>query len=247
MKTKPLVILLLGISASTGAQASLIDRGGGLLYDNVLDVTWLQDANYAKTSGYDADGMMTWTAAKTWAADLVYGGYSDWRLASNSPINGSSFNDSYAINGSTDFSYNITSPLSELAYMYSVNLNLKSFYDTTGYIRNDFGVFGNGTNNGVDSSSFGQKNVGLVSNLQNEEYWSDSETTPGSDNAWYFGTYAGYQHYNAKYLQFYAWAVSPGDVASASASAAVPVPGAFWLFISVLAGLIGIKRRGGIG
>lgn len=44
------------IAASGGAQAALHDRGGGLLYDDVLNVTWLQDANYAMTSGYDADG-----------------------------------------------------------------------------------------------------------------------------------------------------------------------------------------------
>ena len=50
MKTKLLVTLLLGIS--TSSQASLIDRGNGLLYDNVLDITWLQDANYARTSHY---------------------------------------------------------------------------------------------------------------------------------------------------------------------------------------------------
>ena len=42
---------LTGISNS-----SLIDRGGGLIYDTVLDVTWLQDANYAFTSEYDDDG-----------------------------------------------------------------------------------------------------------------------------------------------------------------------------------------------
>ena len=30
--------------------AALWDRGGGLIYDDVFDITWLQDANYAKTS-----------------------------------------------------------------------------------------------------------------------------------------------------------------------------------------------------
>ena len=34
------------------AQAALVDRGGGMLYDTVLNITWLQDANYAKTSNY---------------------------------------------------------------------------------------------------------------------------------------------------------------------------------------------------
>ena len=33
------------------AQAQLFNRGGGLIYDSVQNVTWLADANYAKTSG----------------------------------------------------------------------------------------------------------------------------------------------------------------------------------------------------
>jgi|MudIll2142460700_1097286.scaffolds.fasta_scaffold50600_1 hypothetical protein len=52
--------------------AELIDRGGGLIYDTDLDITWLQDANYAMTSGYNADGQMNWTQATTWAANLSY-------------------------------------------------------------------------------------------------------------------------------------------------------------------------------
>ena len=29
------------------SHAALIDRGGGLIYDDVLNITWLQDAGYA--------------------------------------------------------------------------------------------------------------------------------------------------------------------------------------------------------
>jgi hypothetical protein len=44
---------------STITDATLIDRGGGLIYDDVFDITWLQDANFAKTLGYDSDGMIS--------------------------------------------------------------------------------------------------------------------------------------------------------------------------------------------
>ena len=244
MNKKLIAACVLVLSASTGAHASLIDRGNGLLYDNVLNVTWLQDANYAHTSGYagaDSLGQMDWTTATTWAADLVYGGYSDWRLASNSPVNGSNFNYNWSVNGSTDFGYNITSPHSELAYMYHVNLGLKSYDDTAGNVQSDSGMFGNGTYNGVDQSSYGQANVGLVNNLQSYVYWSGSEYAPVPLNAWGFVTGNGYQSYGSKDSQLYAWAVRPGDVA------AVPVPGAFWLFGSAMVGLMGLKRRGSIG
>lgn len=49
-------------------------------YDTDLNITWLADANYAMTSGYDADGRMDWAAANTWATGLVYGVYDNWRL-----------------------------------------------------------------------------------------------------------------------------------------------------------------------
>jgi len=59
--------------------AALLDRGGGLLYDTDLNVTWLADANYAKTTGHadtlygaGSDGRMTWNQAETWVAHLVY-------------------------------------------------------------------------------------------------------------------------------------------------------------------------------
>ena len=239
-----LTLALLASAAVTGtAQASLVDRGNGLLYDNVLNVTWLQDANYAKTSSYDADGQMDWNAATTWAANLDFGGYSDWRLATNTPVSGgASYNNGFSYNGTTDYAYNITSPKSELAYMYNVNLGLKDYYNASGAYQANFGVFGNGTSNGVNQNSFGQADVGLVKNLQSDAYWSGAEYSPGSGGAWFFRTGDGFQDYDLiKDHQLYAWAVRPGDVA------AVPVPAAFWLFGSGLMGLLGLRRRGNIG
>ena len=60
-----------------------------MIYDEVAEVTWRQDANYAKASGYVApasrnvattNGRMNRAAPNTWAANLSYGGFSDWRL-----------------------------------------------------------------------------------------------------------------------------------------------------------------------
>src|SRR5437879_5591769 len=76
------------------ASATLFDRGGGLIYDDVLNITWLQDANYAQTSGFDADGLMNWDNAKAWAAGLSYFDsvrnvtWTDWRLPYASVIAG---------------------------------------------------------------------------------------------------------------------------------------------------------------
>lgn len=77
----------------TPASAALVDLsqhgyGPGLIYDSNSQLVWLQDANYALTSGYDADedgtaelnGLMTWSQAGTWANNLDAFGHSDWRL-----------------------------------------------------------------------------------------------------------------------------------------------------------------------
>ena len=61
------------ILALTGvAQAALEARPGGMVYDTTLKITWLQNWN--------TNGPMKWTAANSWADNLVYGGFDDWRL-----------------------------------------------------------------------------------------------------------------------------------------------------------------------
>ncbi len=55
------------------AYATLIDKGNGLIYDDDFNITWLQDANYSGVT-------MTWADANTWASDLVFQGFDDWRL-----------------------------------------------------------------------------------------------------------------------------------------------------------------------
>jgi hypothetical protein len=77
------LVLVFVLAIST--DATLIDRGGGMIYSTDLNITWLKDANYAKTSGYDADGRMTWDEAMIWAENLSYGGYDDWRLPRYDP------------------------------------------------------------------------------------------------------------------------------------------------------------------
>lgn len=215
------------------AQATLNDRGGGLLYDDVLNVTWLQDANYAKTSGYDVDGAMNWNEATAWAAGLVYDGYDDWRLASNSPVNGSTWNYSTSYDGTTDWSYNITTPNSEMAYMYYVNLGLKAYYSPSGIYQPDWGIFGNGTGTRGD-----QNDVGLVKNLQSYQYWSGTESALDSSRGWAFVPAGGNQGTDYKFYGFAAWAVHPGDVA------AVPEPEIYALMLAGL-GLLGftVRRR----
>jgi hypothetical protein len=68
-----MMALVVGISGS--AYADLYDRGGGLIYDSDLDITWY-DYTYVDTVN-DGDA---WGQAMAWAAALDIGGVTGWRL-----------------------------------------------------------------------------------------------------------------------------------------------------------------------
>jgi hypothetical protein len=82
---KPTVVgLIVWTLSAAAADAALLSRAGGqAYYDDVLNVTWLADANYAQTSGHDGDGVMSWAEAQSWIVSLNAAnhlGANDWRL-----------------------------------------------------------------------------------------------------------------------------------------------------------------------
>jgi hypothetical protein len=192
-------------------------------YDTVLDITWLADANYAKTSGYDTDGFMTWAAANTWAAQLDINGYADWRLPTTTDTAGCNF----AFSG-TDCGYNVDPTSSEMAHLYFTELGNQSFFTTTGAVSGAY-TGGANPNSTLD-------NVGPFINFQSGDYWSGTEYAPNPSSAWHFSTDIGNQVVNDKAIILYALAVSPGDVA------AVPEAETYALMLAGL-GLIGWRAR----
>jgi len=243
--------LLAGISAGLislgmvgSADAALIGRLAATLggtdyqayYDDVANLTWLADANYAQTSGYDDDGRMTWQAANDWAAQLTVDGVGDWRLANTNPVNDTAYNYGFTDNGSTDFGRNVSR--SGTAYAGSQGSELANlFYNVLGNVSNydSSGVFDNGCAGSCLTST------GPFSNVQFNVYWSATEYAPSTLNAWLFNMTSGIQTNVTKDSSFYGWAVQSGDVGSATP--AVPVPAAVWLFGSGLLGLVGVARR----
>lgn len=238
-------LALIGLSALTlSANAALYDRGNGLIYDDVLDITWLQDVNYAQTSGYaasnaigvphsistniQADGRMGWNAASTWAAQLEYGGYDDWRLPSANLINGA--DPCRANDGSCDRGYNNTR--SELGHMFYNNLANLGFYGVNGESLSGYGPTNSSFIDGGSGSNMS------ISSLQNYIYWLDEEYALDTHKAWGFLTSYGSQDGYGKGFSFYTWAVRDGDV-----TPPVPVPAAVWLSSTALLSLVGAKRR----
>jgi len=255
--TKKLItasVLASTLLLSQNANAGLIERtitdatfgNVDAYYDDILDITWLKDANFAKTSGYDADGKMTWGAANTWAGQLEIGAFDDWRLTNVQPQNGSTFDYNYAADGTTDYGYNITNQLHEMAYMFHVNLGLEGPCDGANTAGTTCDTSGAGWHNTSWDTAIDTANLGnniAVDNLMSYVYWDDVEYAPNTNYAWAFDTYSGRQVYYTKNDSLYGWAVRSGDVgASTPPASSVPEPTTLAIFGLGLLGLVARRK-----
>ena len=137
-KSHLLPCVILAGSLFSNAHAELLNRGGGLIYDTVLNVTWLQDANLAFTNAPplpdicfpgegggmemcfpapppdETVGKMSFNEAMAYVENLEYVDtvrnvtWNDWRLPGMSPIDGVAHNSNFSYDGSTDEGYALT-------------------------------------------------------------------------------------------------------------------------------------------
>lgn len=210
------------------AQAAFHNRGGGLIYDDVLNITLLEDANYSakelsnsRVTGIiaavptvgehqlttddfflhtDDNWYMTWWGAVAWAGQLAYGGYNDWRL----------FRTDFSQDGCSDSSC-LTD--GEPGHLY-------------------FTPPPDGLGEDIFSGPF--------ENIQSFAYWTGTESpvfsTPQNLWAWGFNFEDAWELPGPATNLTLAWAVRDGDVS------AVPLPAAVWLFASAV-GLLGFSAQ----
>lgn len=108
------VVLSLVWLGSSPVQA-MLTAGGGMVYDDDLDITIVQDLGLATTntfgvSGIDGSGYMDWSTANAWIAAMNsanYLGYSDWRLP----------------HSSENFGYNNSTAPDEMGHLYYSELS----------------------------------------------------------------------------------------------------------------------------
>ncbi|MBL8223759.1 MAG: DUF1566 domain-containing protein [Chromatiales bacterium] len=245
MRTAILVSLLL---AGGSAEAALLGRApltpGGTdyqaFYDDLLDVTWVANANLAATGtfgvdGIAADGTMTWFTAVEWVAAMnaaAYLGQDDWRLPTVDPANGVAFQYQRSYDGSTDVGYGLGAPgsvfagttASELAHLNYTTLGNLAFC----------GPASSG-NTCVPQAGGGFLNRGPFTNFVAGAYWTGRSWDPSTDLAWVFrfgpqsGFLDGNQGSSLKGGFRAVLAVRDGDLA------VIPLPAAGWLLLSGLA------------
>ncbi len=216
-------ILSTALAVSCPAGAVLIDRGGGLIYDNILNITWLQDANYAYTQNYSQlqfGKYLSWSDAVLWADQLTYFDsvrgvtYSDWRLPKISPLNGVSWQLQVSTGGDQDDGYNVSaqntlyagSTATELPYMYFNNLGNTARCPA-------IGGFEACSIAGLESFTL---NTGVFINMEKVGYWTGSNDGLPFVDGWGLdmGHSWGLQGaFNATQPRI-AWAVRDGDVAA---------------------------------
>ncbi len=225
------------LCATTSAQAALLGRlpvtPGGVdyqaYYDDVQDITWLADANYAETSGYaqatgnNSLGIMTWTQALVWVDQLDFGGYTGWRLPftpqrdptcdnqSSRIINGNILDDGYNCSGS------------EMGYLFFEELGNLAMFDGQTF-----------------QPDYGLRNAGPFVNMRENVYWSGSTFPGGDPRKWYFGFNDGLQNGASSGVNMSAMAVAGGDP---FAPTVVPIPSTLYLFVSGLVWLLGLTRK----
>lgn len=158
-------------------------------YDTNQNLTWLADWAYARTSGYDADGKMTWAQAKTWVDQLTFtvGGVvlNNWRLPKTFDIG----NDGCQMG--VDCGYRPVAESSEIANLQRLSLPLyriNPVYD-----------------------------VALTPKFQNNLssfYWSETAFVSDASKAWAYHSLVTAQGPQPIWNEYGATAVFAGDIAA---------------------------------
>lgn len=212
-----LMFLVLGLSSQS--QGALFDRGNGLIYDDVLNVTWTQDANLFATIAAASPGVVSQIVAVTPTVDthtmtegdfVTSNGRMDW-WGARAFIN---YLNAIEYGGSAGWRLPHVSPTHEFSELFNT----------------EFG--------GSVTTYTNDANFNLFSNIQTASYATDAYSGRSQTvfNTSQLRTYGSGINTSNRYS---VWAVADGDVGVA----AVPIPAAVFLFGGGLGALGFIKRK----
>ena len=209
------MILFSGFSTSAHAGLIIYNYGPGFVYDTVYDITWLMNANYVETTGYDdllygtdTGGRLTWYDAVDWVSNLsIY-----------DAVNNIVFDNFRLPTFDGNYGYHEDGIGSEFAHLYYTELgNILDYVE-------------------------GMEKQGPFINIVEETYWSGITHNENPDYAGIFVVNWGDHTYNEKLDKAYVWPVIDGDVAKETYLQNIPSPSAVVLG-SLGAVLVGWFRR----
>lgn len=232
------------------------DNGHEAVYDDILNITWLADANLAESNsfgvtGINAHGEMYWDTAESFIQamnqtnlNIGYLGINTWRQSKVAPLNGTSFDTSVSYDGSTDSGYQLGATVSEYnPWGASAGFTGSEFayhyYQNFGGIADCFGIGlsvpGCNPTNLVGINNAGNtENLSLFSNIKSWPYWTDTQLPANPNKSFAFNFSDGNQDAIDKNTdivltrvrQLKVWPVTDGDVGT-------PIPASDILEIAV--------------
>lgn len=229
-KYRPLIASAM-LMAATQAQATLTSYtakdGVEVVYSSVSDVTWTKDANLLG-SLFATDGFNTVVNNIIAASSGKTYGTTNYTLTAND----------FFLNGHTSWfgAMAYVNYLNSISYGGSDEWYLPTLANNT-YVYNYSGAYNtatNGTTKGEELAELYYQELGTQwvsdgldlqpiygikdpqENFVNEKkygaYWTDTEYSQFPSYAWTFRADIGYLDWYPKEFQFYAWAVSPGQI-----------------------------------
>lgn len=209
-----LLITSLTTMPSSAALLSALEGAG--VYDTEGDVTWLADPMHIQSSGYDVDGLATYSLAQTFVGFLnstFYLGFNNWRLPVADPSGAGCTEDTAgAVPSLSPTGYNCTG--GELGNLFYAKLS---------------GTAGEPLSTSLDPD------ITLFDSIPDGTFWTSTENPDNSSEVFTLATVNGIQSILSKNFTFgRAWILRDGGSDTVDEVAVIPVPAAAWLFLSAL-------------